>query len=187
MKKYLEILEDHKTLQTDRLILRPMTLDDAEDMFEYASDARTVKYLLFDPHESIDVSSMVITNNFLGKAGMYGIVLKETDKVIGTIDIRPDDENQKASFGYVINKKYWNKGYMTEALNCILNVCFDILKVHRVESTHYDGNVASGKVMQKCGMKYEGTAVDELIIKGEFVTVLHYAILKNEWEMVKNK
>ena len=192
MKTYLEILEDYKVLETNRLILRPVTFDDAPDMFEYASDERTVKYLTFAPHSSLGETKQAIDNFFINKPevygrGLYGIVLKETSKFIGAIDIRPDDQNKKASFGYVLNKNYWNNGYMTEALKCIMKVCFDILKVNRIESTHYEGNEASGKVMQKCGMKYEGKGTEELYIKGEFVNVLHYAILEREYTKLDNK
>lgn len=181
MKTYLEILEDYTTLETNRLILRPFSMEDAPSMFEYASDPETVRHLVFEPHQTLQDSKDIIPILFLDKPGTYAITLKENFKMIGAIDIRTDDENQKASFGYVLNKKYWNKGYMSEALNCILKICFETLKTKRVESTHYEKNPASGKVMQKCGMKYEGMGKNELIIKGNSVNVLHYAILSEEW------
>jgi len=81
----------------------------------------------------------------------------------------------------VLNREYWNKGYMTEALNLILNFSFSKLELNRVEATHYIGNEGSGRVMQKCGMKYEGTCIQELKVKDIYQDVVHYAILRDEW------
>jgi len=70
---------------------------------------------------------------------------------------------------------------MSEALNLILDFSFSKLELNRVEATHYIGNEGSGRVMQKCGMRYEGTGIQEVKVKGIFYDVVHYAILREEW------
>jgi len=97
------------------------------------------------------------------------------------IDVRVNPDHEKASFGYVLNRNYWNHGYMTEALEAILKLCFEDLELNRVEATHYVGNEASGKVIENCGMRQEGIALQEVKIKGKFHDVVHYGITKDQW------
>jgi len=90
-------------------------------------------------------------------------------------------EHEKAGFGYALNRQYWGKGYMTEALSTLLKLCFEKLDLNRVESTHYIGNEGSGKVMIKCGMELEGVGKQEVKIKGIYHDVVHYGITKKLW------
>ena len=113
--------------------------------------------------------------------GIWVIERKENSKCIGTIDIRVDPEHDKSGFGYVLNRSYWHKGYMTEALSAVVRLCFDELKVNRVESFHYIGNEGSGKVMQKCGLRFEGISEQEVKIKGVFRDVARYGMTMEHW------
>src|SRR5690606_3577171 len=103
-------------------------------------------------------------------------------KCIGCIDLNIDIENDKSIFGYVLNRKFWNKGIMTEALEEIIRINFEELCLNRIEAMHFVGNEASGKVMSKCGMKYEGMRKKELFIKGKYWDIVHYGLIKEEWE-----
>jgi len=87
----------------------------------------------------------------------------------------------------VLNREYWNSGYMSEALKLILNLSFSKLELNRVESTNYLGNEGSGRVMEKCGMKYEGKGLREVKIKESFYDVIHYAILREDFIASLNK
>ncbi|NMB38908.1 MAG: GNAT family N-acetyltransferase [Firmicutes bacterium] len=176
-----EILRKNVYLESERLLLRPFSLDDAEDMYAYASDPIVTKYLTWQPHINIAQTRKVLNDFFINKPGIYAIVLKQEQRCIGCIHIRIDDRHDKASFGYVLNRDYWNHGYMTEALDQILELAFNKLKLNRVESTHYARNERSGRVMQKAGMYYEGVGRQEVKIKGTYYDVVHYAILRNEW------
>jgi [ribosomal protein S5]-alanine N-acetyltransferase len=75
---------------------------------------------------------------------------------------------------------------MTEALKEIIRITFDELNLNRIEATYYVGNEKSGKVMRKCGMGYEGIARKEVKIKGNYMDVVHYGLLKEDWKNLNN-
>jgi len=178
---YNEILKESSALKSNRLILRPFTIDDIDDVLLYTRDNIVTKYLTWPSYTDISQVEEVVKKYYIGKEGVFAIELESEQKCIGCIDLRLYIEHNKASFGYVLNREYWNKGYMTEALNIILDFSFSKLELNRVEATHYIGNESSGRVMQKCGMKYEGTGIQELKVKDIYQDVVHYAILRNEW------
>lgn len=168
------------TLTSTRLCLRPFTIEDAPAVYKYGSNPKVTKYLIWEGTSSIEEAKQAI-ENFLTNKGVYAICLKETNVCIGCIDIRLDEVNEKASFGYLIDEPYWNQGYAKEALEAILKYCFEDLGLNRVQSTHYKGNPASGKVMQKAGMLFEGEGIQEVKVKGIFHDVIHYGITKTMW------
>lgn len=187
MIDYENVIKENSILQSNRLILRPFSIDDVDDVFLYASDDIVTKYLTFSTHKNKSETEKVVREFYMCNIGAFAIELKSEQKCIGCIELRPCIEHSKASFGYVLNKEYWNNNYMTEALNLILALSFSKLELNRIESTHYVGNKGSGRVMQKCGMKYEGTGRQELKIKGTFFDVVHYSILRDDWLNIKEK
>ena len=176
VENYNEILHKNETLHTPRLLLRKFKEEDAADIFEYARDSKTAEFMTWEAHQSIDVSEWVLFNCYMAHPGFFAIELEQ--KCIGCIEIRLHPEDEKASFGFVLNRAYWGRGLMTEALSALLKLAFEELELNRVESTHYVGNEGSGKVMAKCGMKLEGIGIREKKIKGIFRDVVHYAILR---------
>ena len=185
MSNYNRVLEENSILESKRLILRPFNIKDVEDVFLYASDDIVTKFLRWPTHVSIGETEEILKKSFINKAGIYAIELKNKNKCIGCIELRVCEKHDKASFGYVLNREYWNNGYMTEALEAILSLSFSKLKLNRVESTHYVGNEGSGRVMEKCGMKYEGKGLQEVKVKGKYYDVIHYAILRKNWVSAK--
>lgn len=181
MKEYIEILERHKVLQTPRLALRPFSPADLEDVFEMALDEAVTRFLTWETHTRREQSMASIQNYYMARPGIFAIELKENGKCIGCIDLRLEPAHEKASFGYMLNRKYWNRGYMTEALNAILALSFGPLGLRRVEGTHYDGNEGSGEVMRKCGMLYEGMGRQEVKERGVFRDLKHYGILAEDF------
>ena len=181
MIDYNQIMEKYTILESDRLLLRPFSIEDAEDVYLYASDELVTKYLTWPALKKPSESLEVIKTFYMGKTGIYAIELKSEHKCIGCIDLRLFNEHDKASFGFVLNRHYWNNNYMSEALNLILDLSFSKMKLNRVDATHYVGNVGSGRVMQKCGMNYEGTGIQEVKIRGSYFDVVHYAILIEQW------
>ncbi len=142
------------TLETERLILRPFTEDDAEDMFfGWANDPEVTKYLTWDTHKSIDETKSVIDmwikeyNN--PEKINFAIELKSEKKLIGGIDV-VGYSNGIPVIGYDLSRKYWNNGYMTEACSCMVNFLFE----RGFTEIHIDAaaeNIGSNKVIQKCG------------------------------------
>lgn len=175
-----KIINENSILESDRLILRPFQINDVQNVYCYAKDNDVTKYLNWFPHKNIEETKKIITELYINNIGTYAIELKSKAKCIGCFELRLCVEHDKASFGYVLNKNYWNNGYMSEALNLIIKFCFEKLQLNRIESNYYVGNEASGKVMKKCGMIYEGIGKDEVKIKGKFHDVVHYAILKDQ-------
>ena len=179
-ENYEQLILENSHFNTERLLLRPFTENDLQDVFEYTSDEETVKYLTWPAHTNMEHTLKIIRNYYINPY-IYAIELKYNKKCIGTIDFRMDFNNDKAGFGYVLNRNYWNKGYMSEALFTLMEFYFEKLDINRIEATYYVGNEASGKVMEKCGMKYEGRGLQEVKVKGVYFDVEHYAIIRNSW------
>lgn len=153
-----------KRIETERLILRPFELTDAEAMFKnWASDPEVTKFLTWPAHQDVDVSRTVLVEwvNKYKHEDFYqwAITLKSHgDEPIGTISIvEHDDRIQKVHVGYCIGRNWWNMGITSEALDALIDFFFNEVKVNRVDSRHDPKNPNSGKVMEKCGMTYEGT------------------------------
>jgi len=160
-----------------------VSLADAEDMHDYASDEETT-YFVFDRHTSIEKTEEAIVDYFLTDPfGKFGIELKETGRMIGTIDLRVKDECHRGVIGYTLNKGYQGNGYMTEAGQAVLAFAFDTLKLDCVAALHDERNRASGKVMERLGMQREGILrhVGKWK-KGEYFNDVYYSILKSEYE-----
>lgn len=181
VNNYKEVLYDNEVLFTDRLILRKFTKKDIPDILEYGSDAETLEHLEWEGVKTADEAMKGITDYYWSTPGIFAIEHRNSNKCIGCIDLRVNPEHEKSGFGYVLNKAYWNRGYMTEALTVVLKLCFEKLSLNRVESCHYVGNEGSGKVMQKCGMELEGIGKQELKVKGKFKDVVRYGITKERW------
>jgi len=175
---YEKILMETEIPTSPRISLRKFTLDDCADVFEYGRDEITVKHLVWNAFKSLDEAKKSILEYNLSRPGIYAIELTENSKCIGCISLELESHHEKASVGYVLNRSFWNRGYMTEALAAIIAFCFDSLQLNRVESTHYVGNEASGRVMEKCGMRREGLGIKEVKIKGIFHDLVHYGITR---------
>ena len=181
VKNFNEILHENYTIDAERIVLRRYKKEDASDVLEYGSDKETMKFLTWDGFATLEEANASIFDYYLSRSGIFAIELKESQKCIGCIDFRLEPEHEKASFGFVLNRQYWGKGYMTEALNAVLRLCFEKLELNRVEATHYVGNEGSGRVMAKCGMEKEGISKQQVKIKGVFHDVVHYGITKEDW------
>ncbi len=182
----LNCLKRVPLLETPRLILRKVKKSDAQDMYEYFSDADVSRYLTWDIHESLKYTKKYL-KYLVGqyKTGEYldwAIVLKDSGKVIGTVGYTALGlQHAKCEIGYVLNKNYWGMGFATEAVCKVLDYSFNEIEFNRVEARVIEGNTASASVLEKCGLLYEGTFKDEVFVKGKFYNVKHYAALKNSW------
>jgi len=181
-KNYNEILYENQLIELKTIILRRFRGSDAKDVLEYASDKEAMKHLIWTGADNIEEVKKTIYNNYLSRQGVFAIELKATGKCIGDIEIRLNESHERAVFAYVLNRNYWGRGIMSEALKAVLSLCFDKLELRRVEGGHFTGNEASGRVMEKCGMKKEGIAREVYKAHGVFRDEVRYAILKSEWD-----
>ncbi len=152
--------------ETNRLIIRHPRVEDAEDIFiNYAQDVEVTKYLTWVPHKELkDTQRWVqycVANANTESSLMFVLCLKETAEVIGMIDFRL--EGFKAHFGFVLAKKYWNQGLMTEAMQPLIEYFNENPNIYRLWAAHDIENEASGKVMLKLGMRCEGVMSGKLI------------------------
>lgn len=174
-------------LETPRLLLRPFERQDVEAIFGYACKEEVARYVSWNVHKSID-DSLVFLENTLSSYHTsllpnWAIVLCETNCLIGSIGLHNHvPKNRSIEIGYVIDSLYWNKGYVTEAVQKILEICFLDLELNRVAAIYEPDNIGSGRVMEKVGMLYEGYLREYFIEEGIAKDVKLYAILKSDWQ-----
>lgn len=173
------------TLETERILLRKFQLTDAEDMFKnWGSDDEVTKYLSWPTHKSLDTTKALMAHwcNGYSQDNFYqwAIVLKDIDEVIGSVSLMsPNDNLMSSSLGYCVGKAFWGKGLVTELTKEILRFGLEEVNFQRIEARHHLDNPASGRVMEKCGMKYEGTLRNiTLNNKGDLVDCKYYSVIK---------
>jgi len=174
------------TLYTERLILRPMSSADAPRIKKLpgAGEISETTANIPHPYEDGMAEEFIrphVDNYAAGTQAVFAITLRETGELIGAIGlvIKPQDEN--AEMGYWLGKEYWNRGYVTEAAREVVKFGFKELNLHRIHAHYFSRNIASGKIMQKIGMKHEGHSRDFLKKWGKFESIDRYAILKDEF------
>ncbi len=151
-----------KQLETKRLILRKFNIEDATDMYNnWGSDYETSKMLFWDQHKNVEETKDLIKfwlKEYEDEDTYRWVVeLKDTKEIIGSIDVvKKNRFDNTCEIGYCYGSKYWGKGYASEALNEVSKYLFKEAEFRLVELKHISDNVASGKVMQKCGFKYDG-------------------------------
>ena len=116
-----------------------------------------------------------------GEGATFAITLRETNELIGAIGLIIQSNHRRAEMGYWLGLPYWNKGYMTEAAHIVLQYAFEKLNLNRVYSSHFSRNPASGRVMQKAGMRYEGTLRAHFVRWTAPEDLVYYGIQKSEW------
>ena len=174
------------TLSTERFILRRMSVDDCDDMYEYAKNKEVTEYLTWSPHENkgftFEYLTYLQTRYDAGEFFDWAIVSKDSGKMIGTCGFtRFDYKNDCAEIGYVINPEYHEQGIATEVLNRVIKFGFVNLALNRIECRFIEGNAASRRVMEKNGMKFEGILYDGMLIKGEYKNIGICAILRKDF------
>ena len=175
------------TIETERLILRPFTMADAEPMYRnWASDPEVTKFLTWPTHSSIQVSEKVLESwcilNEDPENYQWAIVLKEINEPIGSIAVvKLRNDIGSADIGYCIGRNWWGQEIMPEALKAIIDFLFGEVGANRIAATHDVNNPNSGRVMQKAGMTYEGTLRAAGRNNLGRVDEVWYSILKDEY------
>ena len=154
-------------IETERLILRPWRVEDADALYKCASDPRVSELALWPTHTSVRMSRDVIENIFMPNPHTFAIELKETGEPIGCIGLVPEGyehhemESLEREVGYWIGHKFWNAGYTTEALRGLIDYCSEILNLSSLLITSDDRNIASRRVAEKCGFRLVDTYMNE--------------------------
>lgn len=180
-----------KGLDTGRIILRRFTVQDASDMFQnWASDPEVTKYLRWRPHPSMEATASLLAEWVKSYSDpnyyQWAIELHENGKVIGSIGILdPSCSDASGEIGYCMGKAWWGQGLMTEALTAVEAFAFEEVGFNRLEAFHSVNNPASGRVMQKGGMRFEGTARQKYVANTGAQDCSMYAVLKEDWTALK--
>ena len=182
-----DALTDLPQIPTPRLLLRRLRMDDADDIFAYASDPAVTATVTFDTHLSIDDSlafvRTVLDGYERGERATWGIEHREDERLIGTIGfptIRAGGYVGVA--GYVLARPYWRQGLMTEALGAVLDYGFRHMGLRRIEATCQIDNIGSYRVMEKAGMELDGVLRDAHYVKGRLISVRLYSIIRGDYE-----
>ena len=174
-------------LKTPRLLLRKLKREDVPAFYRCAGSETVTRHMLWQPHQDISESVASIEKSLIryteGKYYRWGIALKDTEELIGIIDLLGfDEERNTCSFAYMIAEDFWGKGYGTEALKTVLDFAFRQLNVAAVEADHFADNAASGTVMRKAGMQYVGTESDKYEKNGISYDAPRYRITLKMWK-----
>ena len=178
-------MQERPTLETVRLVLRPFTVADAPDVQRLAGEREVASTTLNIPHpyEAGMAEQWINTHHEVYKRGegvSFAIVRRVDHVLIGAIGLRLQQSHARTELGYWIGIPFWRQGYCTEAAQAVVRYGFEVLGLHRIYATHITRNPASGRVMQKLGMTYEGCARQHVQKWGVFEDLAMYGILRSE-------
>ena len=183
-KDDFKIFKRIPVLTTERLTLRRIQMSDLSDVNEYTSDPEVPKYLMWHPHQTIEYTRAYLryVTKLYRKGKFYDWGIYLDNKMIGTVGFTSINvANNSAEIGYVLNRKYWGKGIVSEAVKEIIKFGFSVLSLNRIEAVFLPENEGSRRVLVKCGLKSEGVRRSALLVKGEYRDVEIYSILKEEY------
>ncbi|MBN2209116.1 MAG: GNAT family N-acetyltransferase [Candidatus Coatesbacteria bacterium] len=183
--------EKQPTLLTERLVLRPFEASDAHEVQRLAGEREIAATTINIPHPYEDgVAEKWIASHperFEKKEVVnFAICDRTNGHLIGAISLFFSPENQRAEIGYYIGKPHWGNGYCTEAAREMLRYAFEELGLNRIFGEYMAGNPASGRVMEKIGMKYEGCLRQHIKKWDEFQDMKVHSILKCEYRTTQN-
>ena len=178
---------------TPRLVLRPFEAGDAAEVTRLVADGRIADTTRNIPHpyrqEMAEHWIASLGPNFQAGTQATFAITSAADHadhrlhtLLGAIGLTIARADQRAEMGYWLGVPFWGQGYTTEAATALLRYGFTELGLHRIMATHIARNPASGRVMQKIGMRYEGTLRDHYVKNDAFEDVVYYAILLPEWQ-----
>jgi ribosomal-protein-alanine N-acetyltransferase len=185
----LPITGEFPKLETDRLILRQMTLEDVPALFKIWSDPEVTKYINITAFkEESQAREMIELLNRLAeekKAIRWAITLKEDQKVIGSGGFNTwlKEEAFRGEIGYDLDRGYWGRGIMTEVLRALISFGFGPMKLNRIEAMVEPENIASIKLLKKNGFWEEGLLREYQVSKEKFIDLQIFSLLKREYNL----
>lgn len=176
-------MENTPLLLTPHLALDRFTMDDVPEAARWLSDPEVCRNLLLrpgQPYEEYERMIRRIVQNYDTQEDYFQWCIREEGRPIGRFSLAVNRRHCGGEVAYYIARPAWGKGYMTEVLTRVIRFCFEELGLNRVEADHFAENPASGKVMEKSGMKREGYARQKYCKDGVFHDAVLYAILKED-------
>ena len=175
-------------LESQRLILREMTLGDLDFYFRHFNDPKIIEGTCFLGPKTLDAAKKELEryciNQFKENKGIrWGVVLKEVGELIGTLGFYDWDKDvRKVEIGYDLEPKYWGLGIMTEALYAVVQFCFETMKLNRIQAIISIGNHHSMNLVRRLGFKKEGVLRQNSFFKESYHNDLCFSLLREEWK-----
>ena len=174
-------------LETERLKLRQLTLDDTQFIFQHFSDPLVTQYLMDEPPLTSEDEARAIINFFQNPEtknhNRWGMERKSDHRLIGTIGFHCwEKAYHRCDLGYDLCPDCWGQGYMSEALKVVLRSGFDRMDLHRVDAYVYTGNPRSYGLLEKFGFRKEGLLRDYFYLNGAYYDHYFYGLLRQDWE-----
>lgn len=184
--KYAKISAKLPQIELERIILRKLLFEDAEDMFDYARTEEASKYLTWTPHPDIEYTKAylryVSQRYRTGDCFDWAVIDKNSGKMIGTCSIvKIDYKNNSAEVGYVINPKFQRRGFAPEATKAVIKFGFEVMEFERIAAWYIIENTASRKVMEKCGMSFEGVCRHGAKVKDKYCDMGICSIIREDF------
>lgn len=172
-------------LLTHRLCLRPYSLSDAAEMVRLANEREVARHTLIPYPYTIEMAVAWIGTHVSrfsqGARVTYAVTRLEDDRFIGTVALGIEPQHDKAELNYWLGREFWRRGYATEAARRLLRYGFETFALHRIQASHSTSNPASGRVLQKLGMRYEGCMRQALKRWDGYEDLALYAVLAEEF------
>ena len=180
---------DAKTLPiitTPRLVLRWVSEDDIDSLYEILSVSEVVRYMdrgpLPDREAAVAFQREIAEGNESGRMFKWGVALRDSNTLIGTTTLfNLNLDNGRAELGYAMGHAYWGKGYMNEALRALLSHAFEVMELRRLEADVDPRNAASIRTLERLGFQREGFLRERWHVNGEIQDALFYGLLRHEW------
>ncbi|OIK05395.1 GNAT family N-acetyltransferase [Bacillus sp. MUM 116] len=171
------------TLETDRLVLRELTNEDAEGIFACFSNDDVTRFYGLETLKSIEEAEKFVdffSKNYSEKRGIrWGIERKGTKGIIGTIGFNAwSPKHKRAEIGYEIHPEQWRKGYTSEAVSKVLSYGYDVMGLTRIGAVVFIENEASNKLLEKVGFQKEGILRDYMYQDGKAYDTYVYSLLR---------
>ena len=172
-----------KQLETEQLLLRRLTLDDASPL--YHGLRNQPEFLYYTNKKEISLNEQIelfekLEEKYKEKTYYnWAIVLKSTGEIVGMINFKVNDFNDSVEFNYATDNRHTNKGYMTEALKCVTNFALNELNVNRIQGGCVATNLASKRVIEKCGYTFEGTLKSYIKLSDGYHDMKMFSIVNN--------
>lgn len=175
-----------REIRTQRLLLRRFRMGDEIEMYKnYTADPEVTRYLTWKPHNSVEVTRNYLETILIAydNADAYRWAIEFEGEVIGAIDtVDVDTPNENCEIGYCMGRRWWGEGMMTEALRAVVAYLLTVPGFNCVHARHTERNPASGRVMKKAGMTYEGLLrARRKTEDGLYDGLYHYSMTRNEY------
>ena len=174
-------------IETERLVLRVRTVADVEDIFDYASRPEVSYPAGFPPVKTLE-DEVYYLEHILPERNQkenlpagYGMVVKGTDKVIGSVDFNHRHADDILEIGYILHPDYWGRSYVPEAARALIDLAFRELDLHKIELSCFGYNLQSQRVAEKLGFTLEARIRDRKDAQGKRCDDLRYGLLRSEW------